>query len=65
MKVYRSLVSLLLALESCSAYNAWGYTNQSELPYYGQVPPVYPTREYMMCLEIGAEPSDSCPKWLK
>jgi hypothetical protein len=46
MEVYKYLLCLLLMIESGSAYNAWGYTNQSELPYYGQVPPVYPTRKY-------------------
>lgn len=37
----------LLALQSigCAGYTSWSYTNQSEVPYYGLSPPVYPSRE--------------------
>ncbi|KAJ9621678.1 hypothetical protein H2203_007167 [Taxawa tesnikishii (nom. ined.)] len=35
----------LLALQSigCAGYTSWSYTNQSEVPYYGLSPPVYPS----------------------
>ena len=36
------LIQSLLAAGLCAAA---GYTNESEVPYYGHSPPVYPTRE--------------------
>lgn len=38
------LIALSIALFSGPAF-AQGYTNQSEVPFYGQSPPVYPSRE--------------------
>lgn len=38
-------VNVLLALAGpAAAYTSWSYTNVSD-PYYGQSPPVYPSRE--------------------
>jgi beta-glucosidase len=42
---YSSALAVSIALfADISA--AQGYTNQSEVPLYGQSPPVYPTREF-------------------
>ncbi|KKY16558.1 putative beta-glucosidase 1 [Phaeomoniella chlamydospora] len=34
---------LLLQSSRSSAYTSWSYTNESEVPYYGLSPPVYPS----------------------
>lgn len=45
MKTFLSGAGALLSLASC--LNALTYTNVSEVPLYGQSPPVYPTRQHV------------------
>lgn len=49
MKSTVSVIAVLaLYIPACAGYTQWSYTNESELPYYGQSPPVYPSRR---CLD--------------
>ncbi|KAI4721983.1 beta-glucosidase-related glycosidase [Aureobasidium sp. EXF-10727] len=55
-------VNALLALASpAAAYQAWSYTNVSD-PYYGQSPPVYPSRTLHHTLNPAGNGSGN-PQW--
>ncbi|KAF2455695.1 glycosyl hydrolase family 3 N terminal domain-containing protein [Lineolata rhizophorae] len=41
--VLTAVVLLALYIPSSDGYTSWSYTNESEVPYYGLSPPVYPS----------------------
>lgn len=60
-------VNALLALASpAAAYTSWSYTNVSD-PYYGQSPPVYPSRKnrHAFHITLGIDIVCSCGQWFK
>jgi hypothetical protein len=44
MRSFITAAGVLLSVASTA--QAIGYTNESEVPLYGQSPPVYPTRKF-------------------